>query len=241
MGLSRTEVRHRRERLDAAEQGALAELAFDAERMLFRIAREDERLVPVCKLLLRSVLHPEVVNIGHQTFSELSEPPMIADYAAVAPGAATETVLWTPNASTQPHTALPANFLTRPGQAVKLRAGGIMTVPGTAGTTTFNPRWGTTTSGVALGASVAIAAGTISQTNIPWIIQFHGMLRGVGAAATFVGLGTYESNGVARDGVFGGTTATSDTTTAQGIVFGVTMSVASYSYTPKMIALEVVG
>lgn len=241
---SRTERRRRDARLEAARYGELAEPTLDAEALLFRTGRNDRRLADVCRgLLLSAMAPPTILAAGHQTFDELIEPPMQADYAAAAPGAATETVLWTPNTTTQPHTAAPANYFTRVGQRWSIQAGGIMTVPATAGTTTITPRWGTSTAGVTLGASAAVAVGTGSQTNVPWVIQFFGSFRGpmASASSTFVAVGTYESNGVPRDLVFGGTTATIDVTTAQGIVFGVTNSVGSYSYTPKIIVPLVAG
>lgn len=184
---------------------------------------------------------PDLSMIGHQSFSEPLEPPMLADLAAVAPAAATETVLWTPSASAVPFTFFPVGTITKPGQSVKLRAFGVMTVPATAGTCTVTPRYGVSTAGVTLGASSAVAAGTISQTNVPWILQAYGKYRSLGVAATMVFSGTLETNGIARDAVFGGIVATIDTTTAQGLVISLTMSVASYSWTPRFIETEFVG
>lgn len=229
------------ERLEAARYGALAEVEFDTEELLHRVARTDPRFRDVIRSLKFAREYPDLIGAGHQTFSELVEPVQLADYSAVAPAAATEIVLWTPNTSTQTHSAIPANFFTRPGQNVKLRAGGVMTVPGTAGTCTVTPRWGTTTGGVTLGPSTAIAAGIPTQTNVPWFIQTIGVVRTIGNAGTFVMIGALDSNGIGREANFGGVTATVDYTTAQGITFSVTMSVGSYSWTPKIVQLEIAG
>lgn len=243
---SRVDRLRRDARLEAVRYGELASHTLDHEELLFRIGRSDPEMSRICKRLLLASLNPlsgYTMMPGHQTYDEFTEPPMQADYGAVAPGAATETVLWTPNTTTQTHTAAPGNYFTRVGQRWSIQAGGVMTVPGTAGTTLFTPRWGTTTGGVALGASASIAAGTATQTNVPWTIQWFGHFRGpmASASSVFVGVGTYESNGLPRDAVFGGTTATIDVTTAQGITFSVTMSVASYSYTPKIIVSLIAG
>lgn len=234
----------RAQRLDAVSNGDLERLMLlfngvDVDSLVSRApaaARRDLRLAQ---------RHPHLVGMpGHQTFSELVEPVLDRDLSAVSPAAATETVLWTPNTTTLPHTAIPANTL-RSGQTVKVRASGLMTVPATPGTVIITPRFGTSTAGVTLGASAPAVAAVASLTNTPWVLQFDAIVRttGSGAATTgvLVGGGTFESAGVARDIVFGGTTATIDTTAAGGIVFGITDSVISLSYTPKMITLVYIG
>lgn len=232
--------RRRDDRLEAVFYGGIEDIICDPEETLRRIAKSDPRLGKVIRSIELSREFPDLImGEGKQAFLEPQLPMMTADYAAVAPGAATETVLWTPNDTTQTHTRIKNGTLDGV-KSGRIRAGGIVTTPAAAGTILTTPRYGTTTGGVTLGPSVAVT-GTNSQTNVPWLIQWFMFFRSFGATATMVGFGTLETGALARDSIFGGTTATVDTTAASGITFSQTDSVAAVSWTPKGIGMDWLG
>jgi hypothetical protein len=121
--------------------------------------------------------------------------------------------------------------------------GGLVTTGATAVNWTITPRWGTANTGVTFGASQAVAK-TVSLTAVPWMLQAWLQVRAVNdvtaTQTTAVLHGTFESAGTARDMVFGGTTATIDTTAAAGFWFGIVASGADVSatFTPKLSLVE---
>lgn len=175
--------------------------------------------------------------MSRQYFEELLVDPPLADLTAVT--ATVETALW----PVAPWSPVPA-FDPRAGKIYMVRAGGIMST-GASGTLTITPRWGTTTAGVSLGASIAQTV-PVSVTNQPWLLQFILVFRAIGVAASgstavgtgvFTGPGTAATAGSGLDVSFGGTVVTTaDTTTTQGIFIGWTLSVAG-SVTPRYVAM----
>lgn len=169
--------------------------------------------------------------MSRQYFRELLEPIPVADLAAVT-GGTVEVSLFP--AATWAATA--ANSL-RPGQMLKLSIFGLCTTPATPGNLTITPRYGTTTGGITMGASVA-AAMTASLTNVPFFLEFLVTCRAVGATGSMVGGGLLTSQILAAPLTFGGTTATIDTTIAGGLFIGETPGTTGTSFTPKGIAFE---
>jgi hypothetical protein len=82
---------------------------------------------------------------------------------------------------------------------------------------------------------------------VPWLLQFWLVFRAINDIASTssvaIGGGSFESAGVTRDMVIGGTTATIDTTTAQGLWFGIVASGADVSATffPQLVIVETIG
>ena len=137
----------------------------------------------------------------------------------------------------------------RPGKVWRLTAGGIWT-PSAATTLTITPRWGTTTAGPTLGASVAqaIAVGAAAEA---WWLQGLLMCRAMGvpgaANNTFICQGLFSAGAIAatissnNTIAFGGTQTTAgDITTAaaQGFFIGMTFSVTAASMTPQIVTLQ---
>lgn len=179
--------------------------------------------------------------MSDQTFRELLAPAL-ADLAAVSPSN-TEVALIP--VSTPSKLAVAALAVEKP-KLYKVTASGLLTSGATAVNWTITPRWGTSNAGVSLGASQAVAK-TTGLTNVPWVLQAWALFRTVNNAAATQSVvvmgGTFESAGIARDIVFGGTTATVDTTTAQGFWFGIAASGADVSatFTPKLSLVELVN
>jgi hypothetical protein len=133
----------------------------------------------------------------------------------------------------------------RPGKVWKLTAGGIYTI-GATGTLTITPRWGTTTSGITLGASVAQTTLVYSVTAGAWymeaVMQCMSTSWQSGVHASFIATGAFHGAGVAATGgsqntiLFGGTAATGDPTLG-GFFIGWTLSVAG-SISPQFQLLQ---
>jgi hypothetical protein len=177
-----------------------------------------------------------VPQASRQYFNEVVAPVMTADVTAITGTA--EALMW----PASPWSPLAANVL-QVGQAFRVMAGGVMTTPGASpGTMTVTPRFGTSTSGTTLGASVASPTLIVSMTNVPWALIAQCVCRSIGASGSLVMTGHIECQalGAAPGGslVFGGTVATVDTTAAAGIVFGATMGSASDSLTTRYVTLE---
>jgi hypothetical protein len=165
--------------------------------------------------------------VARQYFQDTLVDPPSANLTAVT--ATTETALW----SVPIWTPVNAGD-ARAGKMYRVTAYGIMST-GASGTLTITPRWGTTTGGNTLGASVAQTV-PINLSAVPWYLQFDLTFRTIGTAAstsTCVGGGFFRSAGAAATSgsslglTMGGTiVTTADTTTAQGIFIGWTLSVA---------------
>jgi hypothetical protein len=164
----------------------------------------------------------------------------IANLTAIT--ATTETIMWP-----QQYTLVPAND-ARAGKVYRLTAGGIYST-GASGTLTITPRWGSSTSGTTLGASVAQTV-PINLTNEAWFMQAIVTIRTVasGANSTVMLNGFFNGGGAAAtaasscDVMFGGTSGTVDlsttgSSTTGGIVIGWTLSVAG-SCTPQQVVWQ---
>ena len=174
--------------------------------------------------------------MSRQYFGEVLQPLMTADQAATFTSVA-ELALW----PVAPWTALAANQL-QPGQAWRVTAGGVMSTAAAPGTMIITPRYGTTTGGVALGASIASPTLIASLTNIPWQLQATFVARSAGTAATGILTGFFTSQAVgpapAGELVFGGTVATIDTTAASGLWIAATATVATNTLTTRYLTFE---
>lgn len=171
--------------------------------------------------------------MGLQTFAEPLRPLMKADQSAITGTA--EAALW----SASQWTAFAANQLEA-GSLYRVTAWGLMTTAAsTPGTLTITPRYGTSTGGTTLGISAASATLTTSQTNVPWELRATFVCRSEGSSGTAVLGGMFICNSAfAAPLAFGSTTATIDTTTAQGLFIGATLGSASDSMTTKAVVFE---
>ncbi len=165
----------------------------------------------------------------------------LANQAAVAGTA--EAALW-PVAQ---YTGFGANTL-RAGQLWHLTAYGIMTTAGSSqGNITLTPRYGTTSGGVALGASAATALAA-SASNVAWRLEYDFDIRTVGLAgtnSTIVGNGWFGTTVAAITAAtgnvvfFGSTASVSvDLSIAAGFYMGVTLGSASDTMTTMSVRLE---
>lgn len=145
------------------------------------------------------------------------------------------------------YSAFAANQL-RAGQAWHLTAFGIITTAGASqGNITITPRYGTTSGGVALGASAATALAA-SASNVAWRLEYDLIIRQVGNAGTnskAVGNGWFATTVAAVAAAtgnivpFGSTASVSiDTSIASGLYIGVTLGSASDSMTTLGVLLE---
>lgn len=182
--------------------------------------------------------------MGRQYFQDLAAEPNVADFTAIT--ATTETNLLSSSANISLYQPIPPGFSNasgapQVGRIWRFYWGGIWST-NTTGTLTLTPRYGLTTGGVSLGASVAQTV-PISLTNAPWEMELILVCRALSATAsssTFVGTGSFRAAGTAGTAgtgsvvSFGGTTiSTADTTISNGICMGWTLSVAG-SVTPKI-------
>lgn len=170
--------------------------------------------------------------MSRQNFAEVYMPVMVADQTAV-PGT-TEAILW--DAPT--YSAIPAGVIDAPGKKFRVRAGGVMTTAASPGTLVLTPRWGTTTAGTTLGASVTSATLVASQTNVPWFLDMTITVRTIGTAGSLVLIGCFESTALSGNLLVGGAVSTVNTFAATGIVVGATHSVAGSSSTTRMLTFE---
>lgn len=173
--------------------------------------------------------------MSRQGFEEIYRPPL-ADLANVAPST-TEVALVPVSAASK--LAVPA-LQVEHSQAFEIYASGVVTTGATAVNWTITPRWGTSNAGTSLGASQAVAK-TTGLTAVPWELRARAQFRLVNdvsaTSSVLVLTGTFESAGASREIVFGGTTATVDTTAAAGFWLGIVASGADVSatFTPKIV------
>lgn len=175
--------------------------------------------------------------MARQNFMDLLAEPPIANLTAVT--ATTETALW----STARYTPIAAND-AKAGKIYKVTAGGIMSFAAT-GTLILTPRWGLTTGGVTMGASVVALTTPGATTAHPWWLEFVAVVRTIGdpgANSTVMGTGFF-CTGIPSAGslpatqTFGGTSATVDVSVATGITIGWTLSVAG-TVTPQFAFIQ---
>jgi hypothetical protein len=180
---------------------------------------------------------------ARQYFRELLGEPPIVNQTTVA--AAADTVLW----DAASLTPIPANTI-QAGQTYKITAWGIHTTAVTGSQTViFNPRFGTTTGGTALGVSRTQPINAVVQTNKPWNLQMWVHFRTIGSAGTatcggfFISesaIGTAATTNTAPVAFgTGATTATTvNTTVAAGLVVTITPSLSTQTYTTMGVVLE---
>src|SRR5262245_33966660 len=164
--------------------------------------------------------------MSRQYFGDIMTEPASSDFATIT--ATTETVLiptvWTPIPAMEP----------RAGKVYELLVGGTCTT-GTAGTLTITPRYGTTISGVSIGASPAQNY-VASVTTAPFIFRYYLVIRSIGQAGTnsvVYGSGEWSAGGAVGTAASstavlcsGTTTASVDTSIASALWIGITFSVA---------------
>ncbi len=170
--------------------------------------------------------------MSRQYFADVLIEPVGADLPTIT--ATTETVL-------VPTVYTPINaFDPRAGKVYELIVGGTCTT-GTAGTLTITPRFGTTISGVSIGASGAQNY-VPSITTAPFLFRYFLIFRSIGltgANSVCYGTGNWSSGGAvataaSETAVWAGGTATAsvDVSAASALWIGVTFSVAP-SVIPK--------
>lgn len=171
-----------------------------------------------------------------QNFVSVINTSPIANLTAVT--ATTETALW----DAALYSAIGANDENRPQRSFRLYAAGIMSFAST-GTLTITPRWGTSTGGTTLGASIAKTGPGSATTNQPWRLQGDLLIRTwAGASSTAIFHGEFSTNlttaaGTAFTLLCGGTEATIDLTASGGLFIGWTLSVAG-TVTTQVVRLE---
>jgi hypothetical protein len=178
--------------------------------------------------------YPFKMTRGPFTGSSLLDPNPV-DLSAVV--ATSETALW----AVANFTPIPANY-ARSGQTFELIATGIYST-GASGTLIITPRYGTTTGGVTLGASVTQTV-PINLSAEAWfmhaILNFRKVDASAATQSTAMAGGVFSGGGIAGTAgsscvvAFGGTAGTVDTTAAAGLFIGWTLSVAG-SCTPKIV------
>lgn len=176
--------------------------------------------------------------MAHGPFKQMIDGSiLLGDLADIAP--TSEAAMW-PVAD---YTGVGPNVL-RAGQKLSVEAYGVMDTPGASqGNITLTPRWGTTTGGVPLGASVATAL-VASATNLPWRLRYDLEVRSIGLSGlntVVIGSGEFKcAVGLIATGgvVFGtATTALIDSHASGGIFMGVTVGIATDTITVKSISM----
>lgn len=177
--------------------------------------------------------------MSRQYFEDLPNEPLNIANSAVS--FLTAELALFPNIS---QIAIPAGDV-RPGKVWRLTAGGIWTSPG-AGTLIVTPRWGTTTSGPALGASPAQTL-TAAAAGSEWWINALLMCRTMGLSgtnSTFIAQGAFHGQGAIATAAsgnlvcFGGTASASCDPTLGGFQLGFTFSTTGSSMTPQIVCLQ---
>lgn len=177
--------------------------------------------------------------MSRQYFEDLPNEPLNIANSAVS--FATSELALFPNVS---QIAIPAGDV-RPGKVWRLTAAGIWTPPAT-GTMIITPRWGTTTSGVTLGASGAQTLAVPPAASAWWLTGLM-MCRTVGlsgANSTFIAQGLFSAQGAIGTAgstiqvAFGGTQTSAGDPTLGGFFIGITFSVTASSMTPQIVCLQ---
>lgn len=212
--------------------------------LLSQRAETDERFRQIVQFLDRDKELRQGIGLNRPMaadglFYRDSRPPfMIADQTAIT--GTTEALAWPAT-----YSSLPANYFGQPGKAIKFTAYGKITTAGASqGNITITVRYGTTTGGTSLGASTATAL-VASATNIPWRIEFYVYCRAIGTSGALMMMGKWESTSAviaSPSTLFMPASApaqtTVDTTTAQGIVVGITMGSASDTLATQVLDIE---
>lgn len=180
--------------------------------------------------------------MSRQYFEDLIIDPPLANLTAVT--AAALTSLWNVPQFSPIHAF---DGYRGAGKVYRLMAGGIFSTSGTPGTATLSPFFGTTTGGVALGASVAQTM-VASLTNEAWFMHAVLVVRSVGAPgvnSNVVLTGQWQGGGAAGTAAsnntltFGSTGSVAvDLSVETGICIGWTWSVATDSITPLWVTMQ---
>ncbi len=197
----------------------------------------DRRTPPQAREYLRRARRARLEGLpqlkaGFGPFRQMVDGAVVADADQSQITGTTEAALF-PAAQ---YTGFAANQL-RAGQVWVLTCFGVMTTAGSSqGNITITPRFGTSSSGSALGASAATALAA-SGTNVPWSLEYWLIVRAVGLAGAnshVVGGGTFRAAVAAIAAStgnvvpFGSTAVVSvDLSAAAGIYIGVTLGSAS--------------
>ena len=150
-----------------------------------------------------------------------------ASFSAVALTTSVQN-LWTPSI----WTPILADEV-EPGSAYLLTAGGTMTWSTTGTAIAVAPYWGqsaTPASNVSLGQSSTRTLQVTGATNSPWFARFVFTIETFGAAGSGIGTGFLRLASTSSAGtviLYGGTSATIDTTTNQGLVLAAVGGVSS--------------
>ena len=121
---------------------------------------------------------------GGEGYHNAQIEPISADQGPITL-ATTQKALW-PYACT----LLPANFFANVGKTIHIKAFGKATTDGTAGNYVAGIGYGATDAPTALAAGATVA-GTISQTNLSWILDMYVTSRLAGASGSVVGWGIW--------------------------------------------------
>lgn len=169
-----------------------------------------------------------------QTWESLLNGP-----AQVAAGSAYASSVTLTDVSPTPNTAISANSLV-PGSVIRLTAFGVFSTTGTP-TLLLGFYYGGV-AGTAFAATTAITTGS-GVTNVPWRLEYTGIVRSVGSSGTimgqgFLGMGTsvsawnfipFPQTALA--------TVTIDTTTAKNVTVGAQWGTSSASNTLRCDAI----
>lgn len=180
--------------------------------------------------------------MAHGPFKQIIDGSILSDNLTAITGTS-EVGMW----PTADYTGIGPNVL-RSGQFYHVKAWGILTTASASpGNITLTPRWGTSTGGTGLGASVATALST-SASNVAWRMEYTLAVRKVGLAGSntkVVGNGWFATTvaaiaaSVGNFVPFGSTAEISiDAHTSGGIFMGVTMGSASDSMTTMVVVME---
>jgi hypothetical protein len=121
---------------------------------------------------------------GGEGYHNVQIEPISADQGPITL-ATTQKALWPYAAS-----LLPANFFANVGKTIHIKAFGKATTDGTAGNYVAGIGYGSADAPTALAAGATVA-GSISQTNISWILDMYCTSRLAGASGTLVGWGIW--------------------------------------------------
>lgn len=163
-----------------------------------------------------------------QTWESLLNGP-----AQVAAGSAYASSVTLTDVSPLPNTAIGANSLV-PGSVIRLTAFGTFSTTGTP-TLLLGFYYGGV-AGTALAATTAITTGS-GVTNVPWRLEYQGIVRSAGASGTIMGQGcAYLGTAVSAWSIYplpqtALATVSIDTTTAKNVTVGAQWGTSSASNT----------
>lgn len=185
-------------------------------------------------------------NQGFRSLFPNNQEPPITNSTQVA--AAADTIMWDP-AGIAPQTAIPANSLYA-DLILKVTAWGVNTTANTASqTAAFTPRYGTTTSGTALGVSRTQPVNAAVQTTQPFYLEMYFHVRTVGSsggatcggwvtAQSLIGTAATTNTAPVNFGTSSTSATTINTTTASGLLVSVNASHATNTWQTLGVVME---